>query len=215
MDAKRAATVKFALSAALIIVLFGVGAVLFVRHMILTAAVPQKKVVQEIHVIRPPPPPETPPPPPPPPEEHVDVHEPEPQPDPAPSDEPPPAEQLGLDAEGGAGSDGFGLVGRKGGRDLLASGGSAYAWYAGVLKGAIADCLDDDAAVRKGGSYSVLVQLWLRADGSIERAHLAQSTGDRDRDRALETAFERRCRTAQPPPADMPQPVSVRIASRT
>ena len=203
----------FAIGAVLIVLLFGVGAVWFIRHMIATAASPAKKVVQEIHVIRPPPPPpDTPPPPPPPPEEKVDVHDPEPQPDPTPSNEPPPAEQLGLDAEGGAGGDGFGLVGRKGGRDLLASGGSAYAWYAGVLKSEIADRLQDEAGVRKG-SYSVLVKVWVRADGTIERVKLAQSTGDRERDRALEAAMER-IRISQAPPADMPQPVSFRIVSR-
>src|SRR5512134_2417325 len=81
---------------------------------------PAKMVVQEVKILRapPPPPPEEPPPPPP---EEVDVPEPEPQPEPTPSDEPPPGE-LGLDAEGAAGSDGFGLAARPGGRDLVGSG---------------------------------------------------------------------------------------------
>src|SRR5215831_16348542 len=120
----------------------GLGAVLVVRH-IITADVPApKKLVQEIKVIRPPPPEQLPPPPPPPPEEKVEVNDPPPEPDPVANNEPPPGD-LGLDAEGGAGSDGFGLVGRKGGRDLLGSGGSAFAWYAGLLKNEILDQLQD------------------------------------------------------------------------
>jgi len=38
------------------------------------------------------------------------------------ADDKPAGDQLGLDAQGGAGSDSFGLVGRKGGRDLLSLG---------------------------------------------------------------------------------------------
>ena len=93
-------------------------------------------------------PPETEPPPPPPPEEKVDLAEPEPEPQP--SNDPPPGEQLGLDAEGAAGADGFGLAARPGGRDLLASGGSAYAWYAGLLKSEILDRLGRPIAACQG-----------------------------------------------------------------
>jgi protein TonB len=211
--AKPSSVRPAALIAALVLVVGG-GAIWFIHHVVTTADPPPKKVVQEIRVIRPPPPPpDAPPPPPPPPDEEVAANDPEPQPDPTPSNEPPPSEQLGLDAEGGAGSDGFGLVGRKGGRDLLASGGSAFAWYAGVLKSEIMDRLQDEASLRKG-SYSVLVRVWVRADGTIERVQLPQSTGDRDRDRLLESALQRIGRISQSPPADMPQPVSLRIVSR-
>jgi len=179
-------------------------------------AKPQKKrVVQEVRLIRPPPPPppEEKPPPPPPPEEKVDLPEPEAQPDPVQSDEPPPGEQLGIDAEGSAGGDGFGLVGRKGGRDLLASGGSAYAWYAGLLKNEILGELNALEEVR-AGSYSIVVRLWVRPDGSIERVQVVQSSGNRERDRAIEAALSKIERLSQAPPADMPQPVSLRIVSR-
>jgi protein TonB len=176
---------------------------------------PKKQVAQEVRIIRPPPPPppEEKPPPPPPPEEKVDLPEPEPEPDPVQSDEPPPGEQLGVDAEGGAGGDGFGLVGRKGGRDLLASGGSAYAWYAGLLKNEILGELNTLDEVR-AGSYSIVVRVWVRPDGSIERVRIVQSSGNRDRDRAIEAALSKIERISQAPPADMPQPVSLRIVSR-
>jgi periplasmic protein TonB len=145
----------------------------------------------------------------------VDVNEPEPQPDPTPSDEPPPGEQLGLDAEGTAGGDGFGLVARKGGRDLLAGGGSAFAWYGGLVKNEILEELQEEERARRGGSYSVSVRVWLRADGSVEQVRLAQSTGDADRDRAIEQRLARIARISQSPPANMPMPISFRVALRT
>lgn len=177
---------------------------------ILSGTPPQpKKVVQEIHVIRPPPPPpDLPPPPPPPPEEKVNVPEPEKQPDPTPSDEPPPAQQLGLDAEGTAGGDAFGLVGNKGGRELLATGGSVFAWYSNKMQSEIRDCLADDKDVRKG---TVHVRMWLRDDGTIDRVRLAESTGDGTRDKVIETRVEK-CRHFSPPPAGTPEPITIKLA---
>jgi periplasmic protein TonB len=188
------------------------GAVALVRSFLNSPPGQPKQVVQEIHLIRPPPPPPDVPPPPPPPEEKVDVQEPQKQPDPTPSNEPPPSEHLGLDAEGGAGSDAFGLLGNKGGRDLVGSGGSAYVWYAGVLKNDILSLLQDDPAIRKG-SYRVSVKLWLRNDGSVERFRLAQSTGDQARDRALEKKLSELTRISQAPPADTPEPITVEITT--
>ncbi len=50
----------------------GMGTIYVLRDFLSTAPAPQKKVVQEVRIIRPPPPPEEqPPPPPPPPEEKV------------------------------------------------------------------------------------------------------------------------------------------------
>ena len=189
------------------------GGVLMVRNLLNTKVDPPRKVAQEVTIIRPPPPPpDQPPPPPPPPEEKVDISDPVPE-EPTPSDQPPPGEQLGVDAAGSGAGDGFGLVGRPGGRDLLASGGSAYSWYAGVIKNEILGRLGDEKKVRSG-SYSVVVRLWLRRDGTVEKTLLASSTGDKDRDRAIEAVLSQFARVSQPPPADMPQPISLRIVSR-
>ncbi len=194
--------------------ILGVVAVSYMRGLLSGGAPPTKKVVQEIHVIRPPPPPDTPPPPPPPPEEKVDVSEPQDKPDPTPSNEPPPSEHLGLDAEGGAGGDEFGLVGNKGGRDLVGGGGgNAYTWYAGLLKSEILDSLQTESSVRAGG-YTVIVRVWVRSDGTIDHVKIAQSSGDRQRDQMIEAALSRITRLSQAPPADMPEPISLRIVSR-
>ncbi|HEU4779766.1 MAG TPA: TonB family protein [Steroidobacteraceae bacterium] len=195
-----------------LLIAFGAGFIWLVRGWLGQPVQSHKKVVQEVRLIRPPPtPPE--PPPPPPPEEEVDVPEPEIEPEPTPTDDPPPGEQLGLDADGAAGGDGFGLVGRKGGRDLLAGGNSAFMWYSGLVKDEFLQALQDEAEAR-AGSYSIRVRVWVRVDGSVERVQLTQSSGNTVRDRAIESALARVARLSKSPPADMPQPINLRIVSR-
>lgn len=190
----------------------GTGLFLLIRGFLSGKPPQTKQVVQEIHVIRPPPPPpEQPPPPPPPPDEKVDVHEPDPEPDPTPSNEPPPSEQLGLDAEGGAGSDAFGLVGNKGGRDLLSSGGSAFNWYAGLAKNEINEQLQGAMAGIRG-SCSIIILLSVGADGSV-RAHLTRSSGDHTCVKAAESKLAGLSPISQAPPANMP-PIAMRIDRR-
>ena len=87
-------------------------------------------------------------------------------------------------------------------------------WYAGQLKTEILTLLQDEKNIRNG-SYSVQVRVWVRADGTIERAGLGQSTGDRERDRSIEKALGRLVgRMWQAPPPDMPQPINLRVVSR-
>jgi periplasmic protein TonB len=191
----------------------GVCSILLVRSVLDSDAPPPKKLVQEVKIIRPPPPDELPPPPPPPPEEKVDLSEPEPEPDPVASNDPPPGD-LGLDADGTAGGDSFGLVGRKGGRDLLGTNGSSYAWYANLMRSAILEKLQN-LKVARSGAYSVSVKAWTRPDGTFERVRLAQSTGDRDRDRAIEAELETIGRLPQAPPDGFVQPVTFKITVRT
>lgn len=203
--------VPLAIGAAVVTV--GGGAFALVRSFLNSTPPPPPKIVEQIQLIRPPPPPpDLPPPPPPPPEEKVEVPQPEQQPDPTPSNEPPPGEQLGLDAQGGAGSDAFGLVGNKGGRELIGTGGSAFVWYAGLLKNEIQDELSSEKRVRSG-QYTVTVRVWVRGDGTIDKVRVIQGSGDHDRDLAIETALAHMSRLPQAPPADMPEPISLRIVS--
>jgi protein TonB len=192
----------------------GAGTFALVRSFLSGGPGQSQKVVQEIHLIRPPPPPPDLPPPPPPPEEKLVTPEPQQPPDPTPSNEPPPSEHLGLDAEGSAGGDAFGLMGNKGGRDLIGSGGgSAFVWYSGLLKNEIMDQLSAEKRARSG-QYTVSLRVWVRGDGSIERVSIVQGSGDRERDHAIEVALSRITRLSQAPPANMPEPISLRIVSR-
>jgi protein TonB len=203
------------LALGLVVGSLGVGAFSLVRGFLHNAPAKPKQVVQQIKLIRPPPPPDVPPPPPPPPEEKIDVPDPQQRPDPTPSNDPPPGEQLALDAEGGAGGDAFGLLARQGGRDLIGgAGGSVYAWYGGLLKNAILDQLGAEQKARST-AYSVVVRVWVRNDGTIERVRIAQSSGNPERDQSIETALSRITRLSQAPPADMPEPITLRIVSRS
>lgn len=199
-----------------VLLMFGVAGWFAVRGLG-GAGPPEPPKVQEISLVQPPPPP--PPPPkveePPPPEEQVEVPEPEPEPEPMPdeadSDEPPPGEDLGLDAEGVAGADGFGLRARKGGRGLI-GGGDRNRWYVGVIQRDLQDLLAaSDAA--KGARYAVTVKLWISSAGEVERFELSDSTGDADTDKALREILGG-LRFDSPPPDDMPQPLKWRLSAR-
>ena len=192
------------------------GFVWFVRTMMAGKTVKQDRQVQIVQVIAPPPPP--PPPkdePPPPPPEKTDEPLPKDEPEPAPNDEPPPSEPMGIDAQGSAGEDAFGLAARHGGSDLVGGTGSAaFAWYTNRLKDAIVDKLSSDT--RLGAKkFSVSVQVWIAPDGRIKQVKLASTTGNRELDQRIESELGALGRLSEAPPLEMPQPISLKIVSRT
>lgn len=182
-----------------------------------------KKLLQQITMIQPPPPP---PPDQKTPEPEIKeekleeaVPEPEQEPEPAPekADEAP-AETLGLDAEGSAGSDGFGLEGRKGGRSILGgSNGSMILWYGGQIKRQVEDGLqnllaDSPAA---GSEYAVTLEIWVGEDGRITRSELTDGSGKAEVDQAIRRALPKlRGSVGKSPPQSMPQPIRMRLTSR-
>ena len=200
---------------ALVFVLGGAGAAL-IKLMSGTSA-PQQPMVQQISIIQPPPPP-------PPPEieqpepemEELELDEPEPEPladDSADMDEPL-GEELGLDADGVAGADGFGLLAKKGGRSLL-GGGDPHAWYAGILQRDLQAALADDDTVRGAGDYSVVISIWLTDDGFVQSSELLSSTNNPQVDAALRSVLSAGVQISREPPQDLPQPIRLRITSRT
>lgn len=202
----------------LVVVAVSVFMIRVVMNFLDTPSTPSKKGPQQITLIQPPPPPPPPEVKPPEPEveEEVKIEEVIPEealPEEA-SDEPPPAADLGVDAEGGAGGDSFGLIGRKGGRGLLAgAGGDPFVVYASRLQKNIEDMLSEDPEVRRK-AYSVVAKIWVDLNGRIERAELAGSTGDSGMDAKLESSLNALPSLAAMPPPDMPQPIRLRISSR-
>lgn len=188
------------------------GLIWLIRDMQKTPNEPKREVAQVVKLIRPPPPPPEPPPPPPP-EEKIEEPLPQETPEEAPPEESQAPEQLGLDAEGVAGGDSFGLAARKGGRDLVGTGGAAFAWYTSSLKDRILEFLSDDERIRKG-KYQVTVSVWVRRDGSIEQIKLRSTSGDQGLDRAIEDTLRQMQRAQEAPPIEMPQPVTLRIVSK-
>lgn len=175
-----------------------------------------EKKIQPITLMKPPPPP--PPPPkvekPPEPEIKEKIEEPEPDPEPMP-DTPPdeaPARDLGLDAEGSAGSDGFGLAARKGGNGLF-GGGNPFAYYGGLVKNDILNLLSGHDELRRKG-YTAIVKVWLKSDGSVERIELSKGSNDAEIDEILSRSLDKLKKVAEPPPPGMQQPIKLKISSR-
>lgn len=192
------------------------GMVLVIKSM-LDKPPQTKKFVQQISLIKPPPPPQPPKIEKPPEQkvEEVKVDEPKPDPQEMPDkvdDLPPMGDQLGLDADGSAGSDLFNMIARKGGRGLLEGINSTkeFEWYTNPIATDIQNYLADHPEVKKG-RYTIVVKLWLNSNGTIKRIKLADSTGDKVVDKNLRTALADMTFSYDTPPNNMPQPIKLRI----
>ena len=209
-------------------VLLGIGAVLLITVgiFVLKDLFPKpphaKKVVQQITMLQPPPPPPPEIKPPEPEIKEEKIEEPlpeskqEPEPAPEESNEPP-AESLGLDADGSAGADGFGLAARKGGHSILGGGGNAIIWYGGQIKRLLEDdlqsALADTPAMK--ANYTVVVSVWIDQDGRISRSELANGSGQAEVDKAISEALQKaHVGLNKAPPEAMPQPIKIRLTSK-
>jgi len=195
-----------------IVVAVFAGMYVYLSDLLASDAKPVKQVV-EVQVFRPPPPPppkvEPEPPPPEMEEEEVDIPEPEALEDIPDLPDAPPAEMLGLDADGVAGSDAFGLAANRGGRGII-GGAGAHRWYAQKMKDQVSDYLSQYDDV-KGENYKVRILLWVHEDGEVARARLAESSGDPAFDAFLMQRLMGMDRFSEKPPPDMPQPVAIRV----
>lgn len=139
---------------------------------------------------------------------------------PAPKEQgPPPGQDLGVDAEGGAGSDAFGLVGRKGGRELIGGGSGGggdgglmqkYGWYVHLLEEEIGRQMVKKAKL-PGGGLQVYVRIVLDGDGDIVSHAIYGSSGDSQVDNAVDAALKQVRHVSEPPPDGMPRALKIRI----
>lgn len=197
------------------------GAVGLIVHFISTMEDKPKKKERAIQAVTltpppppPPPPPKVEPPPPQEPEQKIEEQaEPEPEKLPDVPDEAPPRD-LGLDAEGAAGSDSFGLAARKGGNGLFGGGGgNPFAWYGNLIKNDLVALLSEKDDLRRKG-YTAILKLWVEPDGSIKKIELARGSNDAAIDDLLIKTISKYQKINQSPPPGMGQPIKLKITSK-
>ena len=169
--------------------------------------------------------PDTPPPPPPPPPKEPPKEQPKPdapkeikveQPKPA---ETPPAEQLKMEGPAGDGPSAFaaGAVSNdyKGGdvKTIGSDGGAKFNWYAGLLKNQIQDALEKDNNLKEG-QYKLIVSVWLKSNGDIERLEWSSSDAEPAIQLSVKAALDGMPAMREAPPEGMPQPIKLRITAR-
>lgn len=153
------------------------------------------------------------------------VTEPEPKPEePPPQAEPPPAD-LGTNVQGDGPPDGFGLSGNAGGMGLPGGTGtslggnqgrktgSKWGWYAGLVQSRIAEALRRHDKTKSADLYLKL-RIWADAGGRIEKVALAGSSGNPALDQSLQNEVLAGLVLPEPPPADMPMPIVLRITAK-
>lgn len=161
----------------------------------------------------PPPPVMTPPPPPPPQQDEQKMEQPMIKED-QPKEAPPKNEPLSTGIKGD-GPNSFGLSDKPGnGRIGSDSGkGTKWAWYANQVQSRVQQALQRNRKTRSA-SVSVNVRVWPNANGRIDRAQLANSTGDPLLDAAIRDEVLTGLQLDQPPPTDMPAPITLRLVAQ-
>lgn len=140
------------------------------------------------------------------------------------NDNAPAGDKLGLDAEGSAGNDAFGLVGKKGGRSLLAGGNgfgassllNKYAGYNQIVQTAIRKKvmkhLDEEGGIPKGKLQAV-VRISIDNEGAIVKYRIIGSSGNNRMDDAVLRTLGS-MKVSEPPPDGMPRTMDIRIVSQ-
>lgn len=223
---KSSKNLIWVVSAAVALAILGGG--FYLVKVLISDGVPRKgRQMHMVTLLKPPPPPpvrEKPPEPKVEEKKEIIKTEPDTQPqqDDQAKDDAPAGEQLGVDAEGSAGSDAFGLMAKKGGRPLI--GGSSadqsllrkYAWYTQIIQEEIRkkvrEHLDRDGGI-PDGNLKTLVRVTLDRRGYITGHTILASSGSHKMDEAVAAALKV-MRLSEPPPDGMPTTLKLRITSQ-
>lgn len=140
------------------------------------------------------------------------------------NDSTPAGDKLGLDAEGKAGSDAFGLAGKKGGRSLLAGGDgmgrlsllSKFAGYTKMveteIRKKVMHRLDEDGGIPKG-KLQTIVRISVDSNGAVLASKIIGSSGNNKMDEAVISSIVH-IKLSEPPPEGMPRTMNIKISSQ-
>jgi TonB family protein len=97
-------------------------------------------------------------------------------------------------------------------RLVISGGDGGYEPYFTTLQADLRQALCRSSETQPG-RYQLVIRLWLTPSGAVERAELLSSTGNRTRDGAFAAALQS-VRASTPPPAGLPQPVTMVVFPR-
>jgi len=130
---------------------------------------------------------------------------------------PQPAQNEPLKMEGAAGDGdgpfGAGTVGREYAGGTVGAMGMQQGLYAGRLQRHLQEQLSRNRKLRES-DYRVTVKIWLRHDGSLDRAELAGSTGNETLDQLLRETLQQIPPMREAPPENLIQPLKIRVTNR-
>lgn len=89
---------------------------------------------------------------------------------------------------------------------------AVYRSYFAIIETRVSKVLCAHSATRPGAA-DLLIQLWIAATGTVQRALLLDAPADRTRENAFATAL-RGVEIGTAPPAGLPQPITMAILSR-
>ncbi|MFO7738011.1 MAG: TonB family protein [Desulfatiglandaceae bacterium] len=206
-----------------------IAAVVFaVKALISDDGLKRKRQIHMVTLLKPPPPPKIEERPPEPEiKKKEEIIEPEPEkPEPEETDdqsrdETPPGDELGLDADGTGGSDGFGLKAKKGGRALIGGLGESallrkYGWYTRIMQKELRKLINDHMEKNGGipdGDLRIIVQISLDTSGNIVNYSIQSPCGNPRFDEAVVNVLGYH-RFSEPPPQGMPKTLKVKISSK-
>jgi TonB family protein len=137
-------------------------------------------------------------------------------------DNTPAGNNLGVDAEGGAGGDAFGLVGKKGGRSIIAGGEgglgklsllSKFSGYTHIaeteMRKRVIKHLEEEGGIPKGKLQAV-ARISLDSDGIVVECRIIGSSGNHNMDNAINQALSQ-FKISEPPPDGMPRKMAIRF----
>ncbi|HET6516152.1 MAG TPA: TonB C-terminal domain-containing protein [Thermodesulfovibrionales bacterium] len=229
---KRISVVSWALFGLMVVI---IGAAVYIVKGVLSGDSPQKKSnLTTVTLLKPPPP--------------LQIKEKPPEPEqfkeqkkeeifteapqdvsqrPGDQDSTPAGDNLGVDAEGTAGGDAFGLVGKKGGKSLIGGGGTdgglgklslltKFSGYTRLVEAEVRKKvmkrLDEEGGIPKGKLQAV-ARVSVDGKGVIVSYRIIGSSGDHRMDEAINKALNY-AKISEPPPDGMPRTMVIKITSQ-